>query len=291
MGPIAFQQVDVFTATPFRGNPVAVLLDGDGLDPAAMQTIAAWTQLSETVFVQAPTSAGADVRLRIFTPRLELPFAGHPVLGAVHALLDVGRLPARQDTWRVQCAAGLLPLRAEGGGASPLLWVRTPEAAVAGGDLTLTHGLSRALGVVLLSEPPPRPVRCGPTWLVAELDSERAVRALRPDPAALAAVAFEHGAIGATVFGASSAPGIDYVVRAFAPGAGILEDPVTGSANACIAAYLHAAGRVPGRRRYRVSQGRELGRDGVVEVHVEPDGAVWIGGRCLSVIRGAICPP
>lgn len=279
-----YLQLDVFADRPGAGNPLGVVVDADGLAAAAMQTIAAWANLSETAFLLPPSQAGADYRVRIFTPRQELPFAGHPSVGAAWAVLDQGLAQARDGGLVQECAAGLLPVRIDDAGG---VHVRAPQArevlAEEAGAL-----LAAATADLPVGDMAPALWRNGPGWWLVQLADGAAVRAAVPDLAAIAALTHASDAVGLAVFGAATDGDHDLVVRAFCPGDNILEDPVTGSANACIAAALHAAGRWPrAGARYLASQGRELGRDGRVEVVVE-DGEIWIGGRVQPVIRGSL---
>ncbi|MFI4970164.1 MAG: PhzF family phenazine biosynthesis protein [Lysobacterales bacterium] len=286
-----FAQIDVFTARAGYGNPVAVVLDADGLDSAAMQRLAAWTNLSETAFVLAPTSPQADFRVRIFTPRQELPFAGHPAVGSAYALLDARAQWQARERLTLECAAGLLAVRVEGAGAQRRIFVQAPAARLAVPAHELVEGIERALHVRPLADPLPRLVDNGPRWLIAQLEDAGVVRSLQPDYAATAALTAHHGAVGLCVFGREPAGAMTAIaVRAFCPGDGIPEDPVTGSANAAIGAFLHANGALEQIGwRYRASQGREVGRDGFVDVEIDPHtGAVAIGGHCVSCIVGQL---
>jgi PhzF family phenazine biosynthesis protein len=222
---VPFKQVDVFTSRPFCGNPVAVVFGADGLDEAQMQGLAAWTNLSETTFVMAPTVPGADYRLRIFTPRQELPFAGHPSVGTAHAALEAGWAHATDDRLVQECAAGLLSIRIEREAGRVRLFVRVPEAHAESGDMMLTHALGRALGIPLRSNPEPRPIDVGPTWIIADLEEAAIVNALEPDMAALANLCRERDAVGVTVFGRSMQDGVALEARSFAPADGIPEGP------------------------------------------------------------------
>jgi len=287
----AFKQVDVFTAEPMRGNALAVVLDAEGMSTAAMQQVAAWTNLSETTFVLPPTQAGADYRVRIFTPQSELPFAGHPSVGTAHALLESERLQ-RKDTLVQECGDGLLPLRVVGRGVDRRVFVRTPRARFGqlppeAGD-AVAQALRAGPGM-----PPPRRVTLGPAWIVCDLGSAEAVRALTPDMAALVALRQRFDAVYFTVFGRADSGDHALVVRAFCPADGIPEDPVTGSANAAIGEYLHATGGLAAiGANYRVSQGREVGRDGTVEVHVDTaTGQVEIGGQSITCVDGTVALP
>ena len=283
----AFKQVDVFTSRPLLGNALAVLLDADGLDAASMQRIAAWTNLSETAFVLRPTQSGASYRVRIFTPRSELPFAGHPSVGTAHALLEAGRIDAGAALVQ-ECAAGLLPVRVAGAGAHRRVFVRAPRARIGAPSDAITAAVQRALGRAPHGAHPPRIVNNGPDWLICDLGDDASVRTLDPDMERLSALSRETQSIGISVFGRAGGDAA-LVVRAFAPLDGVPEDPVTGSANAAIGAYLHATGQLDAiGREYRVSQGREVGRDGVIDVRVDADGEVEIGGESVTLIDGTL---
>ncbi len=271
----AFKQVDVFTAVPYKGNPVAVVLDGEGLSDADMQAFANWTNLSETTFVLPATDPGADYRVRIFTPKAELPFAGHPTLGTAHAVLEAGLASAKDDRLVQQCAVGLVDLAVGQDGLSfrlpryALTELTEPEAtAWIGAEV---KGAAQAVDV-------------GPVWLVAELASVAALEGLAHDEARLAAYYVPKGMTGATLFAVA---GERVVVRSFAPGDGIPEDPVCGSGNGAAAAFRLAAGQVRSGDAYVASQGRQVGRDGYVRVRFE--GAdIHIGGECVTCVEGQV---
>jgi PhzF family phenazine biosynthesis protein len=284
-----YLQLDVFADRPGAGNALGVVFDAADMDAAAMQAYAAWANLSETIFFLPTTSSVADYRVRIFTPRQELPFAGHPSVGAAWAALDSGLAQAREGSLLQECAAGLLPVRIEERDAVRVVHVRTPLAReVATGDVHRS-ALSSALGNLPLGALAPALWNNGPGWWLVELADAAAVRGMAPDLPAIAALTKASDAVGLAVFGRAGASDHDLAVRAFCPADGIPEDPVTGSANASIAALLHRAGALPGRaNRYLASQGRELGRDGKVEVRVDGEGEVWIGGRVQAVIRGSV---
>ena len=289
----AFKQVDVFTSVPLMGNALAVILDAEGLDGATMQRIAAWTNLSETAFVLPTTQAQADYRVRIFTPRSELDFAGHPSVGTAHALLEAGRIEAK-DSLVQECAAGLLPMRVVGDGEARRIFVQAPRASLRPCDSDVVQLVAAAIAAAPSSGNLPALVDLGITWLVCMLDSEARVRALAPDMDAVAALCTRVGAVGLSVFGcASNTDDFAIAVRAFCPGDGVPEDPVTGSANAAIGAYLHANGALDSiGPQYRASQGRELGRDGYVTVRVDrASGAVEIGGNSVTCIDGIMQLP
>jgi len=285
-----FLQLDVFADRPGAGNPLAVVLDARDLDTAAMQAFAAWTNLSETTFVLPPVAAGASYRVRIFTPRQELPFAGHPSVGTAHAVLESGLAEVVDGRLVQECAAGLLPLTVTGHGAGRRIAVRAPRGRQR--PLRMDHdaALAAALAGPGRGELPPALIDNGPAWWVVELADDQAVRGMVPDLAAIAALTELTGAVGLAVFGRAAA-GLDHAlaVRAFCPADGIPEDPVTGSANAAIAAWLHESGALAAiGNPYVASQGREIGRDGRVEVRVDEDGEAWIGGCTQTVIRGTL---
>lgn len=288
MSPRRYLQLDVFADRPGAGNPLGVVLDPEGLDDASMQAFAAWTNLSETIFL-LPPGGRADYRVRIFTPRQELPFAGHPSVGAAWAVVHAGLAQPREGRLMQECAAGLLPVRVEGEGPTQRVHVRAPRARLVGSaadrallDAALARLPRGALAPALWDN--------GPRWWVAELADAAAVRGMQPDLAAIAALTRASDAVGLAVYG-RAAEGSDHqlAVRAYCPADNIPEDPVTGSANACIAAQLAQAGVLPGvGGRYVASQGRELGRDGRLWVEVDAEGEVWIGGQVQQVLAGTL---
>ena len=279
-----FFELDVFSSAPGLGNPLGVVLDADGLDPATMQRIAAWLNLSETTFVLPSTQPGADYRLRIFTPARELPFAGHPSVGTAHAVLEAGMVPGHTPRLVQECGAGLLPLRVDAADGTRTIHVRAPRGVERAGDAARVLASLRGAPLGRL-----RPVLIdnGPRWWCVELADESLVRGLRPDLETMAAANRADGAVGVAVYARGAGGGFGLVVRAFVPADGIPEDPVTGSANAAIGSWLHAQDALPARR-FRASQGREVGRDGVVEIGVDDDGEVWIGGRTQTVVTGSV---
>lgn len=285
---VAFKQVDVFAERAFGGNPVAVVMDARGLDGAAMQRIAAWTNLSETTFALPPASAEASYRLRIFTPRQELPFAGHPSVGTAHALLQAGLVQPRDGRLLQECGAGLLPVRIEGEGEARRIFVRAPAAKLRVATARDIIALAEALGAPLHMDRAPRVVDVGPIWLTAMLDSAEQVRALRPDFARLAELTLSRGLDGVTVFGAEGPDATAaYAVRSFAPADGVPEDPVCGSGNAAVAAWLRTQDAL-GAAAWESSQGREVGRDGRIGVAIDAQGHIEIGGRAITRVDGTI---
>lgn len=284
-----YLQLDVFADRPGAGNPLGVVFDASDMEADAMQAYAAWANLSETIFFLPPTSAEADYRVRIFTPRQELPFAGHPSVGAAWAALDSGLAQAKDGRLVQECAAGLLPISIEQRDVTRLIHVRAPQAReVETGNLH-AEALASALQGLPRGKLAPALWNNGPNWWLVELADAAAVRAMRADLPAIAKLSIASDAVGLVVFGRADGSDHDLAVRAYCPADGIAEDPVTGSANASIAALLHRSGSLPGTAgRYLASQGRELGRDGRVEVRVDGDGGVWIGGKVQAVIRGSV---
>jgi len=269
----ALHQVDVFTAEPYRGNPVAVVLDGTGLSTADMQRFAHWMNLSETTFVLPPSGAGADYRVRIFTPVAELPFAGHPTLGTCHAWLTTGGTPREAGTIVQECGAGLVTLRATENGlafAAPPLLKDGPVAEELLGRIALVLGIDRA------SIADASWADNGPGWVAVLLASAEDVLAVKPGVTDL-----DLGLVGPYPPGSPQA----FEVRAFFPKDGVTtEDPVTGSLNAALAPWLLRTGRATAP--YVVSQGTALGRAGRVHVSRDADGTIWVAGGTVTCIRG-----
>jgi PhzF family phenazine biosynthesis protein len=278
-----FAQVDVFSAAPYRGNPVAVILDADGLDAEQMARIANWTNLSETTFVLTPTDPGADYRLRIFTPSGELPFAGHPTLGSAAAWLDAGGSPRHSDRVVQECGAGLIDIRRGGrtsasAEAGESLAFAAPERLRTGElDEAFLARIVAALGIEPADVVDHQWVDNGPGWAALRLRSAEQVLGLEPDFSSVPEAKI--GVLGAHPEGSEH----EYEIRAFAPGAGIPEDPVTGSLNASVAQWLIGAGRAP--NSYTLTQGTALGRSGVVSISAEDD-EVWVGGATTVCFRG-----
>jgi PhzF family phenazine biosynthesis protein len=283
---VPFKQVDVFTSHAFGGNPVAVVLDGEGLNAVQMQHIAAWTNLSETAFVLNPTTPEASYRVRIFTPKSELPFAGHPSVGTAHALIEAGLAPHPEHGLIQECAAGLLPITVREVEGRRSIAIRAPAARPTPRP-ELTELIDAALAGLPRGALAPQLWNNGPAWWLAELDNEAALRAHHPNFEAIAALCRASGATGLAAFAETGRSDERLAVRGWCPADGIPEDPVTGSANGCIGALLQASGRAATGTSYVASQGRELGRDGRIEVALRDDG-VWIGGHSVTVIDGMI---
>ena len=276
MSRFAFTQVDVFSGTALRGNPLAVVHGADALDDERMQAFARWTNLSETTFLLAPRDPGADYRVRIFTPGGELPFAGHPTLGSCHAWLERGGTPRRALEVIQQCAVGLVRIRRD---ADALAFAAPPLAQndVSADDL---DGVAAALGIGRERIVAAQWLKNGPNWLTLLLDSAATVLALAPDAVRMQRFAAV-GVVGAHPAGSECT----FEVRAFVCQPTLYEDPVTGSLNAGIAEWLIGAGRAP--ERYLAAQGTRLARAGRVRIARE-QGTVWVGGASLSCIRGEV---
>ncbi|MCC6608073.1 MAG: PhzF family phenazine biosynthesis protein [Burkholderiales bacterium] len=284
-----FKQVDVFTAKPFLGNPVAVVLDGASLSAADMQAIARWANLSETAFV-LPAEKGGDYRVRFFTPASELPFAGHPSIGAAHAVLEAGALPGDRAEYVQECGAGPLRIRVEKSGPERHLFVDAPPAAFRPLEDRELEQLNSALDTDAGPAVRPLVVTVGPTWAVLDLGDAATVAALQPRMSELAGVSRAMKITGVTVFGRDRGADVPLRVRSFAPAEGVPEDPVCGSGNVCVAAFLRETGLLAGIGNfYSASQGRELGRDGRVHMRVDvKTGAIELGGAAVTCIDGTL---
>ncbi|MFY2762965.1 PhzF family phenazine biosynthesis protein [Arenimonas sp. MALMAid1274] len=285
----AFVQLDVFAAKPGDGNPLAVVLDAAGLDDEAMQAIARWTRLPETTFLLPPSTPEASYRLRIFSPRREVPFAGHPSIGSAHAVLEAGLAVPRDGRLVQECAVGLLPIAVRGDGATRRLSVRAPRARVLEIGQPDDPRLGAALAGITAGALPPVLMDGGRRWWLAELEDESAVRGLVPRWDAVSALARDHEAMGLCVFARCRDRDYDLVVRALVGQPAQVEDAASGAANATLAAWLHLSQALPGREgAYVVSQGREVGHDARLELHVDDQGEVWSGGMVQTVVRGTL---
>jgi len=274
MAVLRFKQVDVFTDRPFLGNPVAVVVGAEGLDTAAMQRIACWTNLSETTFLL--TSKVADYRLRIFTPRQELPFAGHPTIGSAHAALEAGFVPKKKRLVQ-ECGAGLIELSVEDDGR---IFLKGPAPKIEPLNMQIPS-------IPLAPSSKVMRIDVGPVWVVGEMTDAAALAALKPDMTALAEWT-PVGASGVTVFAPSGESQSGIHVRSFAPAHGIPEDPVCGSGNLSVAAFLRKTEQT-GRfgSDYVARQGMQLGRDGRVSVRISKD-HLEIGGHAVTCVEGTL---
>ncbi len=303
-----FKQVDVFTATPYFGNPLAVVLDGSDLTTEEMQRFAQWTNLSETTFALPPTSAakaaGADYRLRIFTPGGELPFAGHPTLGTCHAWLQAGAQQQASDYVMQESQIGLVKIRRDG----DRLAFGAPPLKRSAPSPTLLAEVAAALGLKAHQIVAAQLLDNGPVWLGLLLDSQNTVLQIQPNHMEIKSLGQKIGVVSvdqpqsstplisrsnreARAFGASGkvepsddSPTVE--VRAFAASVGINEDPVTGSLNASLAQWLIADGHAPAR--YVAAQGTCMGRAGRVFIEQDAAGQVWVGGQSVTCIDGTV---
>lgn len=270
-----FLEVDVFTATPYRGNPLAVVLDGDGLTTEEMQRFANWTNFSETTFLVPPTDPAADYAVRIFTTSTELPFAGHPTLGSCHAWLTDGGVPKADGEVVQECGVGLVRIRRDG---SRLAFAAPPLRREGPLDPATLADAAAAIGVAVDDVVDSAWIDNGPGWLGLLLGSADEVLAVRGVQTPL-----KVGVAGPYPAGSAAA----YEVRAFFPeGDASFEDPVTGSLNASMAQWLVGSGRFT--PPYRVSQGTVLGRAGVVHVDADDAGQLWIGGDVTTCVEGRV---
>lgn len=290
MPRLPIKTVDVFTAVPFKGNPVAVVLDAATLSTAQMQRIANWTNLSETTFVLPPTEPGADYQVRIFTPGAELPFAGHPTIGTAHALLEAGIVQAKDGILVQQCAAGLVRLTVEQAGQGPA-WIafKLPPPSLTALDARQAAQLEAILGADLEVNVVPYLVDVGARWVVAQLTSARAVLACEPDLQRMKAQDIQGRHTGVVVFGPHDpGSGTAIELRAFAPAHGVNEDPVCGSGAGAVAAYLRHTGQLGTfGRDLLATQGEMVGRAGVLRLSILED-VIRIGGNALTCVDGTL---
>lgn len=281
-----FKQIDVFTAVPYLGNPLAVVLDGTGLTTEQMQHFTNWTNLSEATFLLPPTDSAADYKVRIFCPGRELPFAGHPTLGSCHAWLEAGGRPKGQDVVQ-ECGIGLVRLRRDG---TRLAFAAPPlkkSGPLPESDVAL---IARGLGVAREDIVDHAWCDNGPNWRGVMLQSAEQVLSLKPDASVLAGLDIgvvgprgKVGVVGSKAAGDECA----FEVRAFFPGNnGMAEDPVTGSLNAALAQWLIGAGIA--QPRYVASQGTALARAGRVHVERDAQGTIWIGGGSVTCVDGSV---
>lgn len=276
--------IDVFSSAPFLGNPVAVVLDAEGLSALEMQQIARWTNLSETTFVLPPTLEGADYRLRIFTPRSELPFAGHPTLGSAHAIVSVGRASGHGRLIQ-ECGAGCVVVIPSQEHGVPKYRLRLPEAVTRDVSTANLDKLVEVLGDEIDRLREPRVIDVGPKWLVAKMLSTDRLLALTPALDAMRSLEESLGITGVTLYAESSA-GVE--VRSFAPSQGVDEDPVCGSGNGAVAIFRRLSGELKLGEQYTASQGQCVGRRGQVEIQVGLEGDVWVGGACVTTLSGSL---
>ncbi|MCY7314414.1 MAG: PhzF family phenazine biosynthesis protein [Rubrivivax sp.] len=276
-----FTQLDVFSAVPLMGNPLAVVHEAEGLSDDTMAAFARWTQLSETTFLLPPGAAdlgaGADYRVRIFTPHQELPFAGHPTLGSCHAWLAAGGRPQQHGMVVQACAAGLVRIRQQG---QRLAFAAPPLLRGGPLDDALIDRIVQGIGLSRADVLRHQWVDNGPGWCALQLHTAAQVLAVQPDWAVLGNIKL--GLVGEQPAGRDAQIEVRALIGLGSSG---YEDPVTGSLNASLAQWLVAAGVLP--PRYVAAQGTVLQRAG--RVHVAQQGAdLWIGGDVVSCIEGRL---
>jgi PhzF family phenazine biosynthesis protein len=271
----AFAQVDVFTTVPYLGNPVAVVLEAEGLSTEDMHRFTRWTNLSEATFVLPPEDPGADYRVRIFTPGRELPFAGHPTLGTCHAWLAAGGAPSRHGVIVQECGAGLVEIRRD---AKGLAFAAPPLIRSGPVEEETVREVAEQLGIASEDIVDAAWADNGPGWVAVLLESAEEVLALAPS-----AVELDVGVVGPHAPGAEA----DFELRAFWHKDGVTaEDPVTGSLNASVAQWLLESGRASAP--YVAAQGTALGRAGRVRISRDAAGTIWVGGGTVTCLEGAV---
>lgn len=284
-----YVQVDVFADRPGAGNPLAVVLEAEGLSDDDMQAIARWTRLPETTFVFPANSDDTSYRIRIFSPRREVPFAGHPSVGTAHAVLEAGLATPRDGLLVQDGIAGKLPLLVTGEGSTRTIAVRTPRASVREIASADDPRLRDALRDLPLGRLPPALMDGGRRWWLVELENETALRAATPPWDAIGVLAQSTESMGICAYARSDDPVYYLAVRAWVGAPAQFEDAASGAANATLAAWLASQDALPGDGGfYRISQGREVGHDAIIELTVDAEGDVWSGGRVCTVVEGAI---
>jgi PhzF family phenazine biosynthesis protein len=290
MAALHFKQVDVFTSVRFSGNPVAVVLHADTLSTEQMQKIANWTNLSETTFVVPTSDPGADYHVRIFTPGAELPFAGHPTIGTAHALMEAGLIKAKEGVLVQQCGVGLVKLsvahREDGA-----RWISfdLPEPKITVLNAAEVQELEAILGTSLKDGPTPCLVDVGARWVVVQLASAQGVLQARPDLQRMKEQDLSGRHTGVVIFGEHEKNAQGRIeVRAFAPAHGIDEDPVCGSGNGCVGAYLLHTGQTGHfGKDFLATQGEAIGRAGIIRLVLNGN-AIQVGGNAITCIEGML---
>lgn len=290
MNKVDFRQVDVFTSIPFQGNPVAVVMDARFLSESHMQAIARWTNLSETTFVLPAENPKAAYKVRIFTPESELPFAGHPTIGTAHALLEAGKIAAEDGKIIQECGAGLIKLMIgqDADGIRQIAF-ELPEPIITLLDEQQTEKLEKILGCRLDRTLTPALVDVGARWIVAHAYSAAEVLETEPDFSKLYHHDREMGITGVCLYGAYPTENqLNIEVRSFAPACGVNEDPVCGSGNGSVAAFLRYHNTsLPADKRITSSQGKRVGRNGKITLSLS-DGKIMVGGSAVTCISGSL---
>lgn len=289
MRSMPFKQVDVFTNVRFKGNPVAVILQADGLTSVQMQQIANWTNLSETTFVLPASDPGADYQVRIFTPHAELPFAGHPTIGTAHALMEAGLIRAKDGALVQQCSAGLVRLQVVQDSGAQWISFDLPEPGISPLAVSQVQALESLLGASLKRDVQPQLVDVGPRWVVAQLETAEAVLALAPDLQRMKIQDVGNRYTGVVVFGQyERGQPASIEVRAFAPAHGINEDPVCGSGNGCVAAFIRHTGQTAWfGTEFLATQGAAVGRAGVLRLTISEQ-RIRVGGNAVTCVDGQL---
>lgn len=301
---LKFYQADVFTAQPFGGNPVAIFPDAQGLTDDQLQQIAREMNLSETVFVFPPSDPAAIVRLRIFTPTQEIPFAGHPVVGTMHVLAQLGLIATPEPVTRVvqECNIGLFPvdvLMRDGKVMRVVMTQPTPQFLERIDDTEDLYMVAAALGIpkhtITNNKWSLEVVSTGLPVLIVPVRTLTAVRSINPDPSAIVDLCGRFGANGIMAFTTMTVEPFSNVhARMFAPAIGIPEDPATGSASGALGAYLvqHRIVEVGPMTEIVIEQGYEIDRPSRILVQVESNGeailTVKVGGQCVMVVEGCL---
>ncbi|GAA5556734.1 putative isomerase YddE [Acinetobacter schindleri] len=284
---IKFKQVDVFTSKPFKGNPVAVVMDASELTTEQMQTIANWTNLSETTFVLPATDEKADYRVRIFTPNHELPFAGHPTIGTAYALIESGIISAKGNKIIQECGAGLISLSLQETLEGLSISFELPEPVITPLNTIQIDHLEKILGCPIDRQLTPTLVDVGARWIVAHTSDAQTVLSTKPKFSELAIHDTEMKVTGICIYGEWSENRIE--VRSFAPSCGVNEDPVCGSGNGSVAAFIryHTIQSTTSDSIIRSSQGQALGRQGSINLTIS-DSKILVGGNAITCIEGTI---
>lgn len=281
-----FKQVDVFTTKPFKGNPVAVVMDAEALSTKQMQAIANWTNLSETTFVLPPQNPKANYALRIFTPMQELPFAGHPTIGTAYALLEAGLIKPQSGGLIQECAAGLISLTLHETDHGPTIFFELPKPKLTALDINEIDQLEIMLNCPINRELAPRLVDVGARWIVVHTSNAQNVLAAQPDFARLAIHDKAMKITGICIYGEWQQDHIE--IRSFAPACGVNEDPVCGSGNGSVAAFIRHYGKSSKiEKAIKSSQGRVVGRDGIINLLIT-DEKILVGGSAITCIEGTI---
>lgn len=290
MSSISFKQVDVFTGVRFKGNPVAVVLQAGELSTEQMQQIANWTNLSETTFVVPTTDAQADYHVRIFTPTAELPFAGHPTIGTAHALLEAGLVKTKDGVLIQQCGAGLVRLKVEHAeDGAQWIFFDLPEPKMNVLTAAQVQELEAILGMPLTAAPTPYLVDVGARWVVAQLPSANAVLKAKPDLERMKVQDLKGQHTGVVIFGEHDKGAQSRIeVRAFAPAHGVNEDPVCGSGNGSVGAYIRQTDQTEHfGEDFLSTQGIAVGRAGVLRLTLDGN-KVQVGGNAITCVDGVL---